>query len=112
MKKISILILLMSVLVFVSCDSSATQDISAVVENPTYNENIAPIMQSKCVSCHSGGDQSPNLETYNEVKEATLNGTVICRIEDSCGEVMPPSGILPSAKIAMINNWVTDGCPQ
>ena len=102
----------MSVLVFVSCDSSTTQDISVIVEHPTYNTNIAPIMESKCTSCHGGGSQYPNLETYAEVKEATLTGTLICRVEDSCGEVMPPSGKLPNATITMINNWVTDGCPQ
>ena len=102
----------MSTMIIVSCDSSATQDISAVVENPTYNTDIAPIIESKCVNCHSGGDQYPNLETYAEVKEATLTGTLICRVEGSCGEVMPPSGKLPSATISMINNWVTDSCPQ
>ncbi len=105
----------MSVLVFVSCDSSATQEISAVVENPTYSANIKSVIDSKCVNCHSGGDTSPNLESYDEVKNATLNGNLVCSISSTfCGSNRMPIGsnALYDSTIATINNWLTDGCPQ
>ena len=79
------------------------------VTNPNYTANIAPVIGSKCVSCHSGGNQNPNLETYAQVKNATQSGSLLCRINGSCGAIMPPSGALPSATIAMITLWKTQG---
>ncbi len=99
----------MSVLVFVSCDSSAIQDISVIVEHPTYNANIASVMNSKCTGCHGGGNQYPNLETYAEVKDATANGNLLCRLTASCGNLMPQDGALPTATINMITLWKEQG---
>jgi hypothetical protein len=113
MKKLIVfLIVLISTSIYISCDSNTTQEISAVVTNPTYVTNIEPVISTKCAGCHSGGNQSPNLETYLEVKEEVENGTVLCRINGSCGDIMPTSGKMPQATITMIELWKTQGYAQ
>jgi hypothetical protein len=113
MKNLNIVLLAISGLFLVSCESTTTQDISAVITDPTYTAHIAPVMSAKCTSCHAGGNEFPNLETYAEVKEATQNGALLCRLEGTCGgEIMPPSGALPTATITMINNWATNNFPE
>ncbi|TDD96978.1 hypothetical protein [Flavobacterium cellulosilyticum] len=111
MKNIQILLILISSIFIVSCESNTYSDI-AVVTNPTYSANIGPIIKSSCTSCHSGNAQSPNLETYAEVKDATINGELICRIDQTqaCGRVMPQSGSMPKTTIAMFLLWQTQGC--
>ncbi len=115
MKKLTVfLIVLISTSIYVSCDSNTTQEISAVVTNPTYSANIEPVISAKCAGCHSNGSQDPNLETYQEVKDAIENGTVLCRINgtDNCGEIMPTSGKMPQATLNMIQLWVDQGYAQ
>ncbi|MSP85440.1 MAG: hypothetical protein EXR18_06420 [Flavobacteriaceae bacterium] len=112
MKNLNIVLLSICGLFLVSCESNTTQDISAVITNPTYTSHVAPVMSAKCTSCHAGGNQYPNLETYAEVKEATQNGDLLCRLDASCGRIMPQSGALPTATINMINNWANTNFPE
>ena len=105
MKNLKIVLLVMSVLFLVSCESTTVQDLSTVVVNPTYNANIKPIMTSKCTSCHGGGGLNPNLTSYSLVKDACENGNLLCRLDATCGNIMPQSGRLPQATIDMINMW-------
>lgn len=99
-------------LLFVSCDSTTTQDLSPVVPNPTYSANVSPIISTNCVSCHSGGSQFPDLDTYANVKAAadgTNTDALLCRLDGTCGAIMPPSGALPSSSVAMIKLWAEQG---
>lgn len=96
----------------VSCESTTIQDISGVVTNPTYNANIKAVMSAKCTGCHAGGNQYPNLETYLQVKDASQNGNLLCRLDATCGNIMPQSGRLPQATIDMINKWATNNFPE
>ena len=105
MKNLKIVLLAMIGLFVVSCESTTVQDVSTVVTNPTYDAHIKPVMISKCTSCHSGGNQNPNLTTYTEVKTATETGNLLCRLDATCGNIMPQSGRLPQATIDMINKW-------
>lgn len=109
MKKLIIFLMIIGGLSYSSCESTTYQDLAGVIENPTYNANIAPIFKAECISCHSANSQYPPLETYEEVKDACENGQVLCRIEGSCGDIMPPSGKMPQATIDMINLWATNG---
>ena len=99
-------------MVFFSCDSTTIQDIQPIVANPKYNSNIKPIMTAKCISCHSSNGQYPALTNYAEVVDAIENGTLQCRIQNSCGAIMPPSGKLPQSLIDMVNNWKLQGYVQ
>ncbi len=110
MKNIKIVLLVISGLLLVSCESSTIQDISVAVTNPNYVTDIAPIFSAKCASCHSANGQSPPLNNYTAVKNAY--NSYLCKIEGSCGSIMPPEGALPSATIAMIKAWKESGFPE
>ena len=105
MKDLKIVLVTICGLFLISCESTTIQDVSGVVTNPTYNANINGVMSAKCTGCHAGGNQYPNLETYSEVKDASLNGNLLCRLDASCGNIMPQSGRLPQATINMITTW-------
>ncbi|RKS98335.1 cytochrome c [Flavobacterium sp. 123] len=109
MKKVNIFLMFFSVLFMVSCESNSTQDISVVVANPTYVSNIGPIFNTKCAGCHSSNGQNPALNNYENVKSAYINGKVLCKIEGSCGSIMPPGAKLPQATIDMIKAWAVNG---
>lgn len=108
MKKVKIILMFVSALFIVSCESSTFQDISAVVTDPTYSKNIAPVLSAQCVGCHSNGSQYPPLESYADVMDATQNGSLLCRINGSCGNVMPATK-MPQATIDMIQRWADNG---
>jgi hypothetical protein len=115
MKTVKIIFSLMIALsVGFSCDSSTYDEVSGEVSNPMYVSNIKPIIANNCLSCHSAaGAQYPTMETYMQVREATENGAVICRIDDqSCGAVMPQSGRMPQATINIIKKWAANGYPE
>lgn len=112
MKKIKIVVVAISGFFLVSCESSTVQDISVAVKNPTYNANVREVMTSKCTGCHSNGNQFPNLQTYLEVKDAAEIGSLLCKLEATCGGIMPPEGSLPQATITMINKWATNNYPE
>ena len=112
MKKIKIILFLTFVLagyLTISCDSTTIQEIKSVVTNPTYNTDIKPLMTTKCTSCHSANGENPALTNYAEVKNATQNGRLLCRIKGNCDEVMPPSGRLPQPIIDMVDLWKSQG---
>lgn len=112
---ITVVALTIGSLIAVSCESNTYSEIS-MVANPTYSKNIGPLVNSKCVSCHSPGgtDQSPYLTTYAEVKESIVNGNTLCLIEDPSAcffgdNIMPPTGKMPQATIDMIKLWQEQG---
>ena len=107
-----ILIVLVGCISFVSCESNTTQDLEAKVALPTYNNDISPVIAAKCTGCHSGGNQYPDLDTYATFKEACANGNVLCRLDASCGNIMPQDGPLPQATIDMIKTWATNNYPN
>lgn len=112
MKKIKIIAMILCTVFMVSCTSNTYQEISAPATNPTYTTNIAPVINAKCTGCHKGGGQTPNLTTYSYVKDATQNGDLICRIDQTqaCGSVMPESGPMSRITIDMIILWQKQGC--
>ncbi len=95
----------------VSCETTTYEALSAPPTNPTFTANVGPVIKANCVGCHNGS-QSPNLSTYDNVKDATINGDLICRIDQtqSCGRVMPQSGPMSRNTIDMIILWQQQGC--
>ncbi len=112
MKKIQILAIVISSLFITSCESTTYQDISAVVTNPTYTKNVEPVISTKCTGCHSGGNEFPDLENYDQVKESSKTGKLLCKIKGECGQIMPTSGKMPQATIDMIQLWATNDYPN
>lgn len=113
MKNIHIsFLLLVSFLGFWACSADATQDLTALVTDPTYTRDVQPVMAAACTGCHATGDQYPALDSYLSVKEAAEMGQLVCRVQGSCGEIMPPDGALPSNTTTMIGLWKDQGCHE
>lgn len=93
-----------------SCESNTYEEVAGVVENPTYSANVKNIIQDKCVSCHNPDyGQEPFLQSYEEVKDACENGQLLCRIDASCGSVMPTDGKMANYRIKIIQDWAAQG---
>lgn len=116
MKKIKLALLALVVGVGISlysCESNTYEEVAGVVENPTYNANVKGIMNDKCVSCHNPDyGQEPFLQNYQEVKDACEGTELLCRIDASCGSVMPTEGKMPQYRIKIIQNWAAQGYPE
>ncbi|MBS1949568.1 MAG: hypothetical protein JST37_01055 [Bacteroidetes bacterium] len=70
----------------------------------SYSNQIVPIINSSCISCHGSGSQNGDWTKYTNVKAHsaliktyTANGT------------MPVNGSLTTEQIALIGCWVNDG---
>ena len=80
----------------------------------TYANDVKPIMDNNCVSCH-GTTPDPganiSLVTYNNVKSAVQNNNLISKINgNGPGGLMPQGGPkLPQNLIDLIEKWESDG---
>ncbi|MEO8569632.1 MAG: cytochrome c [Ginsengibacter sp.] len=94
--------------------------ISLHAQTVTFNKDIAPIIESKCVSCHKPGESAPfNLLTYDDVAK---RATFIAKVVQS--KYMPPwkaddtythfanNRSLSDEQIKKISDWVKAGTPK
>ena len=119
MKKITIIFtVLLSFAFLFSCESKTYDEVSVETSNPTYNANIKQIMDNNCVSCHSNGNQSRDFIDYATVKLGCTdelypgNGTIGCRIDATCGGMMPQAAKMEKSKIKLIQLWAANGYPE
>ncbi len=100
-----------SLILIVSCANDSTDDVTEPIEGPvTYNDNVATIFNNNCISCH--GEVAPqaglSLHTYAAVRDGVENGDVLTRMTNAAAP-MPPSGLLSSTTVDIIQEWVADG---
>ena len=80
----------------------------------TYVNDVKPIIDANCVTCHApGGSASYQILTnYNEVKMQI--DEIINRIEKPIGDPlkMPQGSALPKQQIEIIKKWKADGLLQ
>jgi hypothetical protein len=85
-----------------SCDSVAT-----------WTNEIQPLVQAQCVSCHQGTAASGGLDlsTHLSVQNSVLNGSIFDRINRNAGDplAMPPSGPLSDCNKAKVRVWTRAG---
>jgi hypothetical protein len=117
MKKVIGLLIIVSGMVFESCQSNTYEELAnaSKITNPTYEKNIKPIMTSNCVGCHATGTRFPPLDNYNDVKLNCDTGDVICRIDDPTvcfGQIMPTAGRMQQTTIDLVKLWKTQGFVQ
>jgi hypothetical protein len=102
-------------------DPVAAQGPPPAAGGPTFNKDVAPIVYSKCASCHREGEVAPMaLITYEQVRPwaRAIKNKVIAR-------EMPPWGADPKATLPMRNDislseaqietmvaWVDAGAPR
>lgn len=72
----------------------------------SYKNDIAPMMQQYCTSCHSNGNQSPDLTTHSGVANSALS--CYGRMNDKSNP-MPPNGNLADSLIQQFGCWTTQG---
>jgi outer membrane protein assembly factor BamB len=102
---------------------------------PTYNQDVKPILDGKCIGCHKQGGTagfSP-LTSYDEVVNGTARGSSCQGTQNSnyvvpgnpdssllylkitnppCGGKMPLGGSLSQSEIDTIKNWISAGAPE
>jgi|LauGreDrversion4_2_1035121.scaffolds.fasta_scaffold01833_6 hypothetical protein len=119
-KLISAFSLLIVIYLVTSCDSRPLQDIEGIVANPTYTKNIKPILDAKCVNCHSQSGEGifPDLDTYQSVVNAQngiVSSKLFCSISSSsCTTPRMPKGDAPlsNGAISTIKNWIDTNYPE
>ena len=89
-------------------------------EGPTYHQDVRPILEGRCVSCHADGKIAPfSLEEYAAVKSF---GTAVAQAVTS--RQMPPWSAgdsqvtyrgdvsLSDEQIQLVTDWVSGGMPE
>jgi hypothetical protein len=96
----------------VSCSIEVPQSCPATA--PTYHDEIAPLIQSKCVPCHGPGgiEESISFTTYKPIYSRRFD--VLQRVAHC---VMPPAdaGVaeqLDSSERELLAAWVVCGAPE
>lgn len=81
----------------------------------SYAADVEPIINTQCLSCHSGAapDGNVSLENYAEVQAAAQNGSLHGTITATNGySIMPTSGPMPECNINKISAWINAGMPN
>jgi hypothetical protein len=86
-----------------NCDTS---DIS-------YSSFIAPFIQNNCISCHTTGNSSGevNLSSYSLVKDVANSGRLMGALDHASGFAPMPEGqpMLSSCTRGKIRSWINAG---
>ncbi len=82
----------------------------------TYSGTIVPLVQQRCLGCHSGGSPQGglNFSQWSVLNQVALNGSLEAAITHAPGGVpMPPSGApLPDCRIQQFLIWIDQGAPN
>lgn len=98
-------IVLLSVF-FTSCLNNVEEQLAEpeIGAKVSFKNAVKPIIDGRCISCHSAGGNSPELTSYARI---SANANSVKREVES-GR-MPQGSTLTSAQIATIVNWVAEG---
>jgi cytochrome c5 len=84
-----------------------------VPETPMFSSDVAPLLNSKCNSCHSGSSPSAGiiLSSYAEVIKYVNNGSLMGSIKHASGySAMPKNSTkMSTCEIQKIQNWIDNG---
>lgn len=90
------------------------------VENVSFNRDIYPLVERRCVKCHGGEFPSEglNLESYESLMSGSQNGQVIVAGDSSnsllfeqikSGEMPKRGSDLTAEQIQLIQQWIDEG---
>jgi hypothetical protein len=82
-----------------------------------YNENVAPILSSNCIACHSGATATAglSLDSYTSVYSAIKTGSVLDRVNRNTGDngFMPQGGQkLSNANLDILQTFFEMECNE
>ncbi|MEC9095486.1 MAG: c-type cytochrome domain-containing protein, partial [Planctomycetota bacterium] len=101
-----------------------TTAFSYAAENPTFEKDIAPILQNKCISCHNASTQKGELdlstpfglfkggESQSTLVSGDLEASYLYELVHS--EMMPPDGEgepLTEEEVHTIGTWIENKTP-
>jgi len=72
--------------------------------NISFINDVKPIMDARCLSCHGVGGNSPELKNHAEIS----NNAAIVKDQVASG-IMPKGSILTTAQIKAIVDWIDEG---
>lgn len=77
----------------------------------TYNADIRPILEARCVTCHSDPPRfgAPNALTTYATASAFAQRIFVRVVQEG---TMPPGGGVPESEQALIEVWVQSGAPE
>jgi len=81
----------------------------------TFSGHIQPLINNRCVTCHSGGNASGSLQltSYSQVVSAVQNRNLMDAVHRLPGiSAMPPSGALNDCELRMMTLWVEANMPN
>lgn len=124
MKTTKLIILILLTLCMYNCSNDSENDLIEITEEPdddnpnalvNYTDDIRPIMQSSCVSCHANPPVNGApfaLDNFSRVSQRA-NGILNAMSRQSgTPSAMPPSGRLPQTTIGLIEQWIDNGKPE
>ncbi|WP_246034863.1 c-type cytochrome [Polaribacter aestuariivivens] len=105
--RVPFLILILGVF-FASCIANVEEQLEetdpGVNTKVSYKNSVKPIIDGRCVSCHSSGGNFPELTSYAKV---SANAAIV---KDAVASGrMPRGGTLTTAQIKSIVDWVDEG---
>lgn len=78
--------------------------------SPTYDADVASIIQQNCIQCHGSGSSNGDFSTYVGLSTVTSNGKF--ENEVLTNQTMPQSGSLTEAQLNKLKCWVENGFPE
>ena len=95
----------------VSCKKSNTETDFTTCTEPTYEDEIKPLLESHCndITCH-GADQQPVLTYFAAVKASVDNGSFEKEVISE--RSMPEGPELTQEEYDVFNCWLSAGAPE
>ena len=109
--------LVLGMIVFSSCYYDVAETLypagTCITTNMSYANDINPILQQNCFSCHSADANNGNviLEGYNQLMPNITNGHLLKAIKHESGISPMPQSTTPlsSCEISKIEQWILQG---
>ena len=92
---------------WLDCGADITPKVSL-----SYQTDVVPILQSKCIICHASGGTGPgDFNDYSVVKDKIDNNNLRSLVDDG---IMPKSGSTPlsTGEKETLLKWIDDGAKQ
>jgi hypothetical protein len=86
----------------------------------SYSEDVQPLWDKDCISCHKPGETAPDLTAANSYLALTQNSRYVIagnaagsKLHKSLvgdgASIMPTKGKWSDSKIALVDKWINDG---
>lgn len=72
-----------------------------------FSQDIKPLIDSKCIACHSASYLCGDLITYDDVKIKVDNGTLMQKVVRD--KTMPPGNPLTEEELQQFKCWLENG---